>query len=83
MLFYNFDRLNEWARLLLVDSNPKTTKALVTSTSAVPHLDLRFNGELVEIVKNPSCLLYRLCRVEKEGAKYWSLGNTSFDSIGV
>jgi hypothetical protein len=36
----------------LVDFNPKKTKALVISTSAVPHLDLRFNGEPVEIVKN-------------------------------
>ena len=45
-------KLNEWAKLWLVDFNPKKTKALVISTSAVPHLDLRFNGELVEIVKN-------------------------------
>jgi hypothetical protein len=42
----------QWAKLWLVDFNPKTTKALVIPTSAVPHLDLRFNGELVEIVKN-------------------------------
>ena len=44
-------KLNEWAKLRLVDFNPKKTKALVISTSAVPHLDLRFNGEPVEIVK--------------------------------
>jgi hypothetical protein len=37
--------------MLLVDFNPRKTKALVISTSAVPHLDLRFNGEPVEIVK--------------------------------
>jgi hypothetical protein len=34
------------------DVNPKKTKALVISTSAVSHLDLRFNGEPIEIVKN-------------------------------
>jgi hypothetical protein len=72
----DLSKLNEWAKLWLVDFNPKKTKALVISTSAVPHLDLRFNGEPVEIVKThhqqisvldyPSCLLYRLCRVEKE-----------------
>jgi hypothetical protein len=45
-------KLNEWAKLWLVDFNPKKTKALVISTSAVPHLDLRSNGEPVEIVKN-------------------------------
>ena len=44
-------KLNEWARLWLLDFNPKKTKALVISNSAVPHLDLRFNGESVEIVK--------------------------------
>jgi hypothetical protein len=38
-------------KLWLVDFNPKKTKAIVISTSAVPHLDLRFNGEPVEIVK--------------------------------
>ena len=36
----------------LVDFNPKKTKALAMSTSAVPHLDLRLNGEPVEIVKH-------------------------------
>jgi hypothetical protein len=50
----DLSKLNEWAKLWLVDFNPKKTKALVISTSAVPHLDLRFNGEPVEI------------RVEKE-----------------
>jgi hypothetical protein len=44
-------KLNEWARLWLLDFNPKKTKALVISNRAVPHLDLRFNGESVEIVK--------------------------------
>jgi hypothetical protein len=48
----DLSKLNEWAKLWLVDFNPKKTKALVISTSAVPHLDLRFNGEQVEIVKN-------------------------------
>ena len=48
----DLSKLNEWAKLWLVDFNPKKTKALVISTSAVPHLDLRFNGEPVEIVKN-------------------------------
>jgi hypothetical protein len=47
----DLSKLNEWAKLWLVDFNPKKTKALVISTSAVPHLDLRFNGEPVEIVK--------------------------------
>jgi hypothetical protein len=36
----------------LIDFNPRKTKALAISTSAVPHLDLRFNGEPVEIVKH-------------------------------
>ena len=49
----DLSKLNEWAKLWLVDFNPKKTKALVISTSAVPHLDLRFNGEPVEIVKKP------------------------------
>jgi hypothetical protein len=48
----DLSKLNEWANLWLVDFNPKKTKALVISTSAVPQLDLRFNGEPVEIVKN-------------------------------
>jgi hypothetical protein len=39
----DLSKLNEWAKLWLVDFNPKKTKALVISTSAVPHLDLRFN----------------------------------------
>ena len=43
----DLSKLNEWAKLWLVDFNPKKTKALVISTSAVPHLDLRFNGEPV------------------------------------
>ena len=47
----DLSKLNQWAKLWLVHFNPKTTKALVIPTSAVPHLDLRFNGELVEIVK--------------------------------
>jgi hypothetical protein len=49
----DLSKLNEWTKLWLVDFNPKKTKALVISTSAVPHLDLRFNGEPVEIVKKP------------------------------
>ena len=36
----------------LVHFNPIKTKDLVISTSAVPHLYLRFNGEPVEIVKH-------------------------------
>jgi Tfp pilus assembly protein FimT len=48
----DLSKLNEWAKLWLVYFNPKKTKALDISTSAVPHLDLRFNGEPVEIVKN-------------------------------
>jgi hypothetical protein len=48
----DLSRLNEWARLWLVDFNTKKKpKALVISTSDVPHLGLRFNGEPVEIVK--------------------------------
>ena len=47
----DLSKLNEWAKLWLVDFNPKKTKALVISTNAVPYLDLRFNGEPVEIVK--------------------------------
>ena len=47
----DLSKLNEWAKLWLVDFNLKKNKALVISTSAVPHLDLRFNGEPVEIVK--------------------------------
>ena len=47
----DLSKLNEWAKLWLVDFNPKKTKTLVISTSVVPHLDLRFNGEPVEIVK--------------------------------
>jgi hypothetical protein len=43
----NLSKLSEWAKLWLVDFNPQKTKALVISTSAVPHLDLRFNGEPV------------------------------------
>ena len=37
----DLSKLNEWAKLWLVDFNPKKTKALIISTSAVPHLDLR------------------------------------------
>jgi hypothetical protein len=48
----DLSKLNEWTKLWLVDCNPKKTKALVISTRDVPHLDLRFNGEPVEIVKN-------------------------------
>ena len=48
----DLSKLNEWAKLWLVDFNHKKTKALIISTSAVPHLDLRLNGEPVEIVKN-------------------------------
>jgi hypothetical protein len=47
----DLSKLNEWAKLWLVDFNPKKSKALDISTNAVPHLDLRFNGEPVEIVK--------------------------------
>jgi hypothetical protein len=36
----DLSKLNEWAKLWLVDFNPK-------KTCAVPHLDLRFNGEPV------------------------------------
>ena len=51
----NFDIMksdinNELSKL--VDFNPKKTKAVTISTSAVPQLDLRFNGEPVEIVKH-------------------------------
>jgi hypothetical protein len=48
----DLSKLNEWAKLWLVDFNPKKTKALVISTSAVPHLDLRFNGEQITQVVN-------------------------------
>ena len=48
----DLSKLNEWAKLWLVDFDPKKTKALVISTSAVPHLDLRFKGEPIEVVKN-------------------------------
>ena len=48
----DLSKLNEWAKLWLVDFNHKKTKALIISTSAVLHLDLRLNGEPVEIVKN-------------------------------
>ena len=48
----DLSKLNEWAKLWLVDFNPENTNALVISTSAVPHLDLRFNGEPVEIAIN-------------------------------
>jgi hypothetical protein len=53
MFFYNFDwfPIKEWTKLCLVDFNPKNFKALVISTSVVPHLDLRFNWEPVEVVK--------------------------------
>ena len=44
----DWSKLNEWAKLWLVDFIPKKTKALDISTSDVPHLDLRFNGEPVE-----------------------------------
>jgi hypothetical protein len=47
----DLSKLNEWAKLRLVDFNPEKTKALVSSTSVVPHLDLRFNGEPVEIIR--------------------------------
>ena len=47
----DLSKLTEWAKLWLIDFNPKKTKALVISASAVSHLDLRFNGEPVEIVK--------------------------------
>jgi hypothetical protein len=40
----DLSKLNEWAKLWLVDFDPKKTKALVISTSAVPHLDLRFQN---------------------------------------
>jgi hypothetical protein len=47
----DLSKLNEWAKLWLVDFNLKKNKAQVIYTSAVAHLDLRFNGEPVEIVK--------------------------------
>ena len=47
----DLSKLNEWTKLCLVDFNPEKSKALVISTSVVPHLDLRFNWEPVEVVK--------------------------------
>jgi hypothetical protein len=47
----DLSKLNEWTKLCLVDFNPKKSKALVISTSVVPHLDPRFNWEPVEVVK--------------------------------
>ena len=50
-IYNDLSKLNEWAKLWLVYLNPIKTKALVISTSAVPHLDLQLNGEPIEIVK--------------------------------
>ena len=44
--------LNEWAETWLVDFNPKKTKALVISNTEVPNIDIEFNNEKVEIVKD-------------------------------
>jgi hypothetical protein len=57
----DLSKLNEWTKLWLVDFNPKKTKALVISTSAVPHIDLRFNGEPVEIVKKTQTFGINFC----------------------
>ena len=39
----DLSKLNEWAKLWLVDFNLKKNKALVISTSAVPHLNCKKN----------------------------------------
>lgn len=45
-------KLNQWATTWLVDFNPKKTKALVISNTEVPNINIEFNQESVEIIKN-------------------------------
>ena len=42
----------QWTKTWLVDFNPKKTKALVFFNNFVPNLNIKFNNENVEIVKN-------------------------------
>ena len=44
--------LNEWTETWLVDFNPKKTKALVISNTEVPNIDIEFDNEKFEIVKD-------------------------------
>ena len=44
--------LNEWAKTWLVDFNSKKTKALILSKAVTPTININFNNEVVEIVKN-------------------------------
>jgi hypothetical protein len=45
--------LDQWAKTWLVYFNPKKTKALIISnTTNIPELNIRFNDESVELVDN-------------------------------
>ena len=44
--------LNEWTKTWLVYFNSEKTKALIISTAVAPNIDINFNYEVVEIVKN-------------------------------
>ena len=58
-IYNDLSKLSEWAKLWLVYFNPIKTKAVVISTSAVPHLDLQFNGEPIGIVRKKKTLNIR------------------------
>jgi hypothetical protein len=61
----DLSKLNEWTKLWLVDCNPKKTKA--RSKIVKCH-------QQISVLDYPSCLLYRLCRVEKEEVQVLILG---------
>ena len=44
--------LNEWAKIWLVNFNPKKTKALVITNVTPPEINIKFGGENVEIINN-------------------------------
>ena len=46
---YNFNKLNEWAKLWLVDFNPKKTSALIITNIECPDLDLKFDNKKMKL----------------------------------
>jgi hypothetical protein len=44
--------VNEWAKIWLVDFNPKKTKALVITNATPPEINIKFGGDNVEIINN-------------------------------
>jgi len=44
--------INEWAKIWLVDFNPKKTKVLVITNVTPPEINIEFSGENVEIIND-------------------------------